>query len=337
MPVTILLKAIGLNPEAILAQLLRLRQLPPDGHGRAARVRAPSGCAAKSRASTSPTRTARSSSRRTSASPRATCAQIEQSGIKLHRVPEDYLVGRMLARNVVDADTGEILAKANDEMTDALLKKLRDAGVKEIQTLYTNDLDEGAYISQTLRVRRDRRPARRARRHLPHDAPRRAADRRRGRGAVPPPVLLGRDLRPVARRPDEVQRPRRPRRARRRDDADQRGHPRRHQDPGRAAQRPRRGRRHRPPRQPPRALRRRAGREPVPLGPGARRAGGQGAPRPGRDRNPDAARPDQRQADLRGDQGVLRRVAAVAVHGPDQPAVARSRTSGASRRWARAA
>ena len=40
MPVTILLKAIGLNPEAILAQLLRLRQLPPDGHGRPARVRA---------------------------------------------------------------------------------------------------------------------------------------------------------------------------------------------------------------------------------------------------------------------------------------------------------
>ena len=48
--------------------------------------------------------------------------------------------------------------------------------------------------------RRDRRPARRARRDLPHDAPRRAADRRRGRGAVPSPVLQRRHLRPVARR-----------------------------------------------------------------------------------------------------------------------------------------
>ncbi|MBW8893947.1 MAG: DNA-directed RNA polymerase subunit beta, partial [Burkholderiales bacterium] len=44
----------------------------------------------------------------------------------------------------------EIIAKANDELTDALLKKLRQAGVKEIQCLFTNELDEGAYISQTL-------------------------------------------------------------------------------------------------------------------------------------------------------------------------------------------
>src|SRR4029077_16536620 len=56
----------------------------------------------------------------------------------------------MLARNVVDADTGEIIAKANDELTEALLKKLRVASVKDIQALYTNELDEGAYISQTL-------------------------------------------------------------------------------------------------------------------------------------------------------------------------------------------
>ena len=67
-------------------------------------------------------------------------------------MPEDFLVGRVLARNIVDADTGEIIAKANDELTEALLKKLRAAGVKDIQALYTNELDQGAYISQTLRI-----------------------------------------------------------------------------------------------------------------------------------------------------------------------------------------
>jgi hypothetical protein len=40
----------------------------------------------------------------------------------------------------------------NDEVTDELLQKLQDAGVAAIETIYTNDLDQGAYISQTLRA-----------------------------------------------------------------------------------------------------------------------------------------------------------------------------------------
>jgi len=78
--------------------------------------------------------------------------EIEAAGIKMISVPEDYLLGRVLAKNIVDADTGEIVANANDELTEELLAKLRDAKVSDIQTLYTNDLDQGAYISQTLRA-----------------------------------------------------------------------------------------------------------------------------------------------------------------------------------------
>lgn len=37
-------------------------------------------------------------------------------------------------------------------MTEALLKKLRSSGVQELQCIYTNELDQGAYISQTLRI-----------------------------------------------------------------------------------------------------------------------------------------------------------------------------------------
>ena len=44
-----------------------------------------------------------------------------------------------------------MVARANDEITEELLEKLRDASVTELRTLYLNDLDRGAYISQTLR------------------------------------------------------------------------------------------------------------------------------------------------------------------------------------------
>ena len=93
------------------------------------------------------------------------------------------------------------------------------------------------------------------------------------------------------------------------------------QDPGRPARRPRRDRRHRQPRQPPGPFGRRAAGKPVPRRPAAHGARDQGAHELGRYRHGHAARPDQRQAGRRRGARVLRLVAAVAVHGPDQPAV----------------
>ena len=39
-------------------------------------------------------------------------------------VTEDYLLGRVLALNVVDPETGEIVANANDEVTEAVLDEI---------------------------------------------------------------------------------------------------------------------------------------------------------------------------------------------------------------------
>ena len=77
--------------------------------------------------------------------------ELAEGGVKRIPVPNDYIVGRVLAQNIVDKSTGEIVAKANDELTEELFGKLVDAGVAEIRTIYTNDLDQGPYISQTLK------------------------------------------------------------------------------------------------------------------------------------------------------------------------------------------
>src|SRR5499427_7169805 len=78
--------------------------------------------------------------------------ELAEGGVKKITVPNDYIVGRTLAENIVNNDTGEILASANDEITDDLLAKLLEAGTAKIHTIYVNDLDQGPYISQTLKL-----------------------------------------------------------------------------------------------------------------------------------------------------------------------------------------
>src|ERR1700723_1475089 len=78
--------------------------------------------------------------------------QLEDSGVKQLPVPREYLQGKVLAHDVVNTATGEIIAKANEVLTAASLQKLVEAGITEINTLYTNDLDRGPYISDTLRI-----------------------------------------------------------------------------------------------------------------------------------------------------------------------------------------
>jgi DNA-directed RNA polymerase subunit beta len=78
--------------------------------------------------------------------------EMAEAGIKKILVPDEFMMGRIVAHNVVNAETGEVLANANDEITEDLLAKLVDGGIEQIQTLYVNDLDRGAYISSTLRI-----------------------------------------------------------------------------------------------------------------------------------------------------------------------------------------
>ncbi|MCK5642604.1 MAG: DNA-directed RNA polymerase subunit beta, partial [Gammaproteobacteria bacterium] len=78
--------------------------------------------------------------------------EMEAAGLKTLDVPDEFVIGKALARDVVDTESGEVVAQANDEITDELLAKLREAGIKGFQTIFTNDLDRGPFISNSLRV-----------------------------------------------------------------------------------------------------------------------------------------------------------------------------------------
>ena len=64
----------------------------------------------------------------------------------------EYLETKVLAHDIVDTETGELLAAANDELTIELIELLIEKGIEEIRTLYVNDLDRGPFISSTLKI-----------------------------------------------------------------------------------------------------------------------------------------------------------------------------------------
>ncbi|MEP6365463.1 MAG: DNA-directed RNA polymerase subunit beta, partial [Marinobacter sp.] len=84
--------------------------------------------------------------------------QLEKAGLTELEVPTEYLYGRVLSKDMVDTKSGEVLVECNTELTEEVVTKILDAGVTEIETLYTNDLDCGPFMSDTLRIDPTRTP-----------------------------------------------------------------------------------------------------------------------------------------------------------------------------------
>ena len=78
--------------------------------------------------------------------------QMQRAGLDALYVPDEYAHGKILARGVVDTETGELIGEPNAEVTEELLTKFHEAGIESFDTLYVNDVDRGPYVSDTLRV-----------------------------------------------------------------------------------------------------------------------------------------------------------------------------------------
>ena len=78
--------------------------------------------------------------------------KMEKAGMSTLTVPATYLIGKVVAKDMMDTDTGELFVSANDEITEETLETFERMGVKTLETIYSNDLDSGPYMSDTLRL-----------------------------------------------------------------------------------------------------------------------------------------------------------------------------------------
>ncbi len=65
---------------------------------------------------------------------------------------EEFLIGKVLSKDIFNKETGEVLFAANTEIDEVVLEALKENKVHEISCLYINELDKGPYISNTLRA-----------------------------------------------------------------------------------------------------------------------------------------------------------------------------------------
>ncbi|MEK9819325.1 MAG: DNA-directed RNA polymerase subunit beta [Pseudomonadales bacterium] len=76
--------------------------------------------------------------------------EMEKRNLAELEVPAEYVCGHRLAKDQVDEETGEVLIGCNTVVTNEVLEQLNALGIHEFETIYTNDLDCGPFISDTL-------------------------------------------------------------------------------------------------------------------------------------------------------------------------------------------
>ena len=150
LPVTILLRALGMDDEEILAKFFEFNELTIKKTGASLKL-----IPERMRGETAAFEITDGKKVIVEKGRRITARHVrmmDKAGVKKLDVPDEYFEGKILAEHILDPESGKMIARANDELSEAALAAIREAGVKKIHTLYVNDLDHGPYIANTMRI-----------------------------------------------------------------------------------------------------------------------------------------------------------------------------------------
>ena len=78
--------------------------------------------------------------------------ELSTSKVSEIKLDDEYLVGKITSKDIINQETGEVLVEANTEISNEIIELLRENSISEVHCLFINELDKGSYISDTLRV-----------------------------------------------------------------------------------------------------------------------------------------------------------------------------------------
>ena len=81
---------------------------------------------------------------------KASIRKLRAANVENIDIAPDDLVGKVAAEDIIDEETGEVILECNEEITDAKLDALHQAGIVEVPVLFMDGLNVGSYLRDTL-------------------------------------------------------------------------------------------------------------------------------------------------------------------------------------------
>ncbi|MBF0424709.1 MAG: DNA-directed RNA polymerase subunit beta [Magnetococcales bacterium] len=149
MPVTTLLRALGMNPEEMLARFYDTEPFRKKGVLWEKRLNPDQLLGSRLNYAIVHPQTGEEIVRAKRKISARSIKRLQAEGLDWIQVPAEDLIGRFLARNM-HSNAGELIAEAGAEVTEAMLAVFEDNGIEEIVTLFIDYVNVGPYLRNTL-------------------------------------------------------------------------------------------------------------------------------------------------------------------------------------------
>ena len=77
---------------------------------------------------------------------------LQEAKIEYLPISEEYLYGKIIGQDIIDQETGEIVVPLNTSIDIENIDLIKKLNLDGFQTLFTNEIDNGPYISNTLLI-----------------------------------------------------------------------------------------------------------------------------------------------------------------------------------------
>ncbi len=152
LPVTVVLKALGLNTEEILNYFYDIEEITIDGADFSRVVNPILFLGQRANDDVKDPKTGEVLLKKSRKFTRAVLAELEKRKIKSIVVSPEEVIGKIVTADILHPKTSEVLIEVNAALTEKDVEIMREAGVKKFSTAFIDGVNVGSFLRDTLLI-----------------------------------------------------------------------------------------------------------------------------------------------------------------------------------------